>query len=62
MKTVKHLSENQKWKVQHQEKQQEKLLGTVRQTIKQTDTPQKMNRSNANKKKEPRKKFLILSE
>ena len=40
-KTVKYLSENKKQKVQHQDKQQEKLLETVRQTIKKTDPPKK---------------------
>ena len=29
VKTIKHIFENQKLKVQHQEKQQEKLLETV---------------------------------
>ena len=55
VKTVKHLSENQKQKVQHQEKHQEKLLETVRQTIKETDPPQKVDRSNADKKKRTQK-------
>ena len=59
VKTIKHLSENQTQKVQHQEKQQEKLLETVRQTIKEIDLPQKVNRSNADKNKEPRKKVVI---
>ena len=39
VKAVKHPSEDQKQKVQHQEKQQEKLLETFRQTIKETDPP-----------------------
>ena len=52
VKTVKHLSENHKQNVQHQEKQQEKLLETVRQTIKESDPPQEVNRSNANKNKD----------
>ena len=62
MKTVKHLSENKKQKVQHQGKQQEKLLETVRQTIKKNDSPKKVNRSNADKKKEPRKKVMNLGD
>ena len=62
VKTVEHLSENQKQKVQHQEKQQEKLLETVQQTIKETDPPRKVNRSNADKNKEPRKKVMILGD
>ena len=62
VKTVKHLSENQKQKVQHQEKHREKLLETVRQTIKETDPPQKVDRSNADKNKEPRKKVMILGD
>ena len=57
VKTVKHLSESQKQKVQHQEKQQEKFLETVRQTIKETDPPEKVNRSNADNSKEPLKKL-----
>ena len=57
VKTVKHLSKNQKQKVQHQEKQQEKLLETVRQTIKEADPPQKVKRSNADKNKVPRQKL-----
>ena len=60
VKTIKHSFENQKQKVQHQEKQQEKLLQTVRQTIKETDPPQKVNRSNADKNKEPRKRVMVL--
>ena len=56
VKTVKHLSENQKQKVEHQEKQQEKLLETVLQTIKETNPSRKVNRSNVDKNKEPRKK------
>ena len=55
VKTVKHLSENQKQKVRHQEKQQEKLLEAIQQTIKETDPPQKVNRNNPDKNKEPRK-------
>ena len=39
VKAVKHPSEDQKQKVQHQEKQQEKLLETFRQTIKEIDPP-----------------------
>ena len=62
MKTAKHLSENQKQKVHHQEKQQEKLLETVRQTTKETDPPQKVNRSNPGRNKEPRKKVMILGD
>ena len=62
VKTVKHLSENQKQKVQHQEKQQEKLLETVRKSIKETDPPQKVNRNNVDKNKEPRKKVMILGD
>ena len=63
VKTVKHLSENKKQKVQqHQEKQQEKLLKAVGQTIKETDLQQKVNRSNADKNKEPRKKVMILGD
>ena len=61
-KTVQHPSENRKQKVQHQEKQQEKLLETIRQTIKETAPPQKVNRSNADKNKEPRKKVMILGD
>ena len=60
VKTIKHIFENQKLKVQHQEKQQEKLLETVWQTIKETDPPQKVNRSNAEKNKEPRKRVMVL--
>ena len=44
-KPVKHLPENQKLKVQHQEKRKEKLLEMLRKTI---------------KNKEPRKKVMIL--
>ena len=62
VKTVKHLSKNQKQKVQHQEKQQEKLLKTVRQTIKETDPSQKVNRSNADKNNERRKKVMTLGD
>ena len=62
VKTVEHISENQKQKVQHPEKQQEKLLETVRQTIKETDPPRKVNRSNADINKEPRKKVMILAD
>ena len=56
VKTVKHVSENQKQKVQHQEKQQEKPL----------DKPSRKpthhkNKSNADKNKEPRKKVMILN-
>ena len=53
MRTVKHLSENQKQKVQHQEK----LLETVRQTIKETDPPQKGNRSNTDKTKNSKRQL-----
>ena len=56
MRTVKHLSENQKQKAQHQEKQ-EKLLETVGQTIKETDPPQKGNRSNTNKTKNSKRQL-----
>ena len=62
VETVKHLSENQKRKVQSQEKQQEKLLETVQQTVKETDPPRKFNRSNVDKNKEPRKKVMILED
>ena len=62
VKTVKHLSENQKQRVQYQEEQQEKLRETNRQAIKETDPPQKVNRSNADKNKEPRKKVMILGD
>ena len=62
MKTVKHLSEKQKQKVQHQEKQHEKLLETVQQTIKKADPPQKVKRNNAGRNKEPRKKVMILGD
>ena len=56
VKTVKHVSENQKQKVQHQEKQQEKPL----------DKPSRKpthhkNKSNTDKNKEPRKKVMILN-
>ena len=39
-----------------------KILETIRQTIKQTDPPQKVNRSNADRNKEPRKKVMILGD
>ena len=61
-KTVKHISENQKQKIQHQKKQQEKLPETVRQTINETDPSQKINISNAGKNKEPKKKVMILGD
>ena len=48
-----------KKKVQHQEKQQGKLLETVRSTIKETDPSLKTNKNNADKNKEPRKKVMI---
>ena len=54
-----HISENQKKKVQHQEKQQGKLLETVWSTIKETDPSLKTNKNNADKNKEPRKKVMI---
>ena len=60
MKTLKHTFENPKQKVQHQEVQQEKLLEIIPQTIKETGPTQKVNRSNADKNKEPRKKVMIL--
>ena len=60
MKTVKHLSENQKQKVQHQEKQQEKLLENVWQTIKETEAPQKVDRASADKTKNPERKLWFL--
>ena len=62
MKTVKNLSENKRQKVQHREKQQEKLLETIQKTIEQTDQPQKVNRNNADKNKEPKKKDTILGD
>ena len=60
MKTLKHIFENPKQKVQHQEVQQEKLLEIIPQTIKETGPTQKVSRSNADKNKEPRKKVMIL--
>ena len=60
MKIVKNLSENQKQEVQHDKKQNWKLLENVRQIIKRTDTPQRVNKSNADQNKEPRKKVIIL--
>ena len=62
MKTVKNLSENKRQKVQHREKQQEKLLETIQKTIEQTDQPQKVNRNNEDKNKEPKKKDTILGD
>ena len=62
VKTVKHLSENQKQKIQYEENQQYKLLETVWQTIKETDPPQKVNRINADKNSQPRKKVMILGD
>ena len=60
VKIVKNLSENQKQEVQHDKKQNWKLLENVRQIIKRTDTPQRVNKSNADQNKEPRKKVIIL--
>ena len=62
MKTVKHLPENQKQKVQHQEKQQEKLLETVLQTNKEIDPPIKSINAMQTKNKDPRKKVMIFGD